>query len=49
MANKVITEKSLAVIIKTQFMENTPSKLYPNDQIIKKAKSTGRFIELSRE
>ncbi len=45
-AKKVIDDKSIAVIIKSQFVFNSPSKLYPNDKIINKAKSTGRYIEL---
>ena len=42
----VIDNKSIAVIIKTQFVRNTPSNLYKNNSYVKRAFSTGRLIEL---
>lgn len=42
----LLTDPSLGVIVKSQFIQNTPSKLYPNDQIIQKAKHSGRYLEL---
>ena len=47
-ASKVIHDPTFAVIIKSQFIYSTPSKLYLNDKIIQDAKLTGRFLELSK-
>jgi hypothetical protein len=48
LAKKVINDPTFAVIVKSQFIYSIPSKLYSKDKIIQDAKSTGRFIELSK-
>jgi hypothetical protein len=48
LAKKVIEDSTFAVIVKSQFLYSTPSKLYPDNKFILDAKSTGRFIELSQ-
>ena len=45
-AQAVFADPTLAVIIKSQFFRNSPSRLYPEDELIELAVSTGRFIEL---
>jgi hypothetical protein len=46
LANKVLNDETFAVVIKSQFIYSSPSKLYPNDQLICQAKSSGRFVEM---
>ena len=46
LAKLVLKEKTISVIIKTQFWKNSPSVLYNMDTIIEAALATGRFIEL---
>ena len=46
LAKLVLKEKTISVIIKTQFWKNSPSVLYIMDTIIEAALATGRFIEL---
>jgi len=46
LAKSVIEDCSLGVIIKSQFIFNSLSKLYPKDELIKAALQTGRFVEL---
>lgn len=46
LANSVIKDSSMAVIIKSQFMFNSPSQLYPDDKLIQSAKNTGRLLEM---
>ena len=48
LAKKVINDPTFAVIVKSQFIYSTPSKLYSKNNLIQDAKSTGRFIELSK-
>ena len=45
--NYVIDCPNTALLVKTQFLFNSPSKLYPKNPIISKALSTGRYIEVS--
>jgi hypothetical protein len=47
LARSVIDDLSIGVIIKSQFMYNSPSRLYPNDKLITLALQSGRFVELS--
>jgi hypothetical protein len=42
----ILEDQSLGLVIKSQFMRNTPSNLYPADKLIKNAKVTGRYLEL---
>lgn len=46
LAKAVVADKSLGVVVKSQFMKNSPSQLYPHDELIKSAKATGRYLEL---
>ena len=43
----ILQDSTLALVLKTQFMFNLPSKIYPNDKLIKACLSTGRYIEIS--
>ena len=46
LANTVIKNNKLGIIIKTQFNYNSPGVLYPNNLLIKQAYETGRLIEI---
>lgn len=46
LARAVLEDSSLGVITKSQFLMNSPSRLYPNDELIQQAVATGRFLEL---
>ena len=46
LAEMVVSDPTFAVVVKSQFMFNSPSQLYPNDILIKQAKETGRYLEL---
>lgn len=46
LAKAVVEDKSLGLVVKSQFMKNSPSQLYPDDNLIQKAKATGRYLEL---
>ena len=46
LANAVLTDHTFGAVVKSQFMSNTPSQLYPDDELIQNAKKTGRYIEL---
>ena len=48
LALAVLEDQSLGVIVKTQFMKNSPSQLYPNNELILRAKATGRYLELQK-
>lgn len=43
----ILADSTFAVVIKSQFVSNTPSRLYPEDDLIQKAVATGRFLELA--
>jgi len=47
LARIILTDPTFGVVIKSQFMWNTPSNLYPNDAIISAAKASGRYLELA--
>ena len=47
LAKKILADQTFGVIVKSQFIFNSPSRLYPDDCLIQQAKSTGRFMELS--
>ncbi len=46
LAKFVISDSSIGVIIKSQFMSNSPSNLYLNDELLLTIKNTGRYLEL---
>lgn len=46
LAEKVLSDSTFGVVVKSQFIFNSPSKLYPEDDLIRTAKATGRFLEL---
>jgi hypothetical protein len=46
LALKVLTDRSFGVVIKSQYIKNSPSMLYPDDELIQKAHATGRYLEL---
>lgn len=48
LVKRVLTDPTIGVVVKSQYMRNSPSQLYPNDKIIKKAQATGRYLELMR-
>jgi hypothetical protein len=47
LAKSVLEDSSFGVILKSQFLVNTPSRLYPHDVLIQSAKATGRYLELT--
>jgi len=47
LANLVLEDPSVGLVLKSQFIRNSPSRLYATDEIIKAAKSTGRYLELA--
>jgi hypothetical protein len=46
LAGAVLNDPTMGVVIKSQFLRNSPSQLYPADELISRAVSTGRFVEL---
>ena len=46
LAEKVLFDPTFGAVVKSQFIFNSPSKLYPGDELIRTAKATGRFLEL---
>jgi len=46
LAEELIADPSIGLILKSQYMRNSPSQLYPRDSVIQKAKATGRYLEL---
>lgn len=46
LAQAVLADPTFGVVVKSQFMFNSPSCLYPKDELIQKAKETGRYLEL---
>jgi hypothetical protein len=46
LAQAVVSDPSIGVILKTQYLRNSPSRLYPEDELIAEAVTSGRFIEL---
>ena len=47
LAKAVIEDNSLSVIVKNQFVSNDLNRIFPQDDLIRKAKETKRFINLS--
>jgi hypothetical protein len=48
LAKLVLSNTSIAVVVKPQFTANTTEHLYNNDPLIKKAFDTGRLLDLCR-
>ncbi len=46
LANAVLADPAFGVVVKSQFMFNSPCQLYPGDELIQSAKATGRYLEL---
>jgi hypothetical protein len=46
LAEKVLFDPTFGVVVKSQFIFNSPSKLYPGDELVRMAKATGRVLEL---
>ena len=46
LASAVVNDPTFGVVVKSQFMLNTPSQLYPEDSLLREAKETGRYLEL---
>ncbi len=42
-----LSDSSVGLLIKSQFMFNTPSRLYPDDSLINSLMDSGRYLELS--
>jgi hypothetical protein len=46
LAKAVLEDSSFGVVVKSQFMKNSPSQLYPDNDLLQAAKATGRYLEL---
>jgi hypothetical protein len=46
LAQLTLADPTIGVILKSQYMRNSPSQLYPDDHLIKSARATGRYLEL---
>lgn len=46
LAKTIISDPTFGVVVKSQFMFNSPTRLYPKDEIIRAATATGRYLEL---
>ena len=46
LAQAIVDDPSLGLIVKSQFERNSPSRRYANDPIIARALATGRYLEL---
>ena len=46
LAKTVLTDSTFGLVVKSQFVRNSPSRLYPYDEVIHAAITTGRYIEL---
>ena len=46
LAETIIADPTMGLIVKSQYMRNSPSQMYPDDKIIEAAKATGRYLEL---
>lgn len=46
LANAVLGDPEFGMVVKSQFSRNTPSQLYPTDDLIQAAMATGRYLEL---
>ncbi len=46
LAKTIISDSTFGVVVKSQFIRNSPSQLYPKDELLYAAKATGRYLEL---
>ena len=46
LAKLVLDDSTFGVVVKSQYMRNSPSQLYPENDVLRAAKVTGRFLEL---
>lgn len=46
LAAAVLSDVTFGVVVKSQYMKNSPSQLYPSDELIARAEATGRYLEL---
>lgn len=46
LARLVVASGDVGVIVKSQFMRNSPSALYPTDPLLAEAMATGRYLEV---
>jgi hypothetical protein len=46
LANLVLSDSRFALIVKSQFERNSPSRLFPNDPLFQRLMQTGRYEEL---
>jgi hypothetical protein len=46
LAAAVLQDPKFGVVVKSQFMFNSPSQTYPGDDMIRRAKASGRYLEL---
>lgn len=46
LARAILEDADLGLVVKSQFMKNSPSQLYPEDVLLREAKATGRYLEL---
>lgn len=47
LAKTVLADPSFGVVLKSQFIHNSPSQLHKDDNVIQAAKATGRYLELA--
>lgn len=48
LAKAVLSDPTFGVVVKSQFIRNSPSQLYPKDDLIQAAKATGCYLELMK-
>lgn len=48
LAELLLEDPSFALVVKSQFVRNLPSQLYPDDPMVARAKATGRYLELTQ-
>ncbi|MEQ9401391.1 MAG: hypothetical protein RJQ04_19650 [Longimicrobiales bacterium] len=46
LAEFVLADPGLGLIVKTQFQENSPSRRYPRDPVLERLRASGRYSEL---
>lgn len=46
LAKLILSDAQTGLVLKSQYMRNSPSQLYPDDTLIQNAKATGRYLEL---
>jgi hypothetical protein len=46
LAQAVLDDPQFGLVVKSQFMRNSPSQLYPADELLAKAQTTGRYLEI---